>query len=113
MKKNNTTFLALLVLVALCLIALFAGNCQAGGEPTCFGILSSSSKVCSGKGECTDEDTCECKRGFFGNQCQITHCYGHLSTGSGVCSSQGKCISPNKCICDAGYRGHKCHLPAE
>ncbi|EFC39539.1 predicted protein [Naegleria gruberi] len=37
----------------------------------CYGKLSNDSSVCSGRGNCAKTDTCSCRVGFVGNQCQF------------------------------------------
>lgn len=36
----------------------------------CYGILGSDPLVCSGRGECTDVNQCDCEQGFSGSQCE-------------------------------------------
>ena len=39
-------------------------------EDTCFGLLASNPRVCSGNGNCTYLNFCDCQDGWDGNQCQ-------------------------------------------
>ncbi|KAG2394261.1 hypothetical protein C9374_004025 [Naegleria lovaniensis] len=39
--------------------------------PTCFGKSASDSSTCSGNGNCTDVDTCNCTFNYKGMQCEI------------------------------------------
>ncbi|EFC38198.1 predicted protein [Naegleria gruberi] len=39
---------------------------------SCFGILNTNSSVCSGNGNCSMNDTCECKESFTGLSCNVT-----------------------------------------
>ncbi|XP_063722051.1 multiple epidermal growth factor-like domains protein 8 isoform X4 [Symsagittifera roscoffensis] len=63
-------------------------------------------KPCGPNGNCikndtTDEHTCICDKGYFGNQCQFD-C---------GCNKRSHCKSKGKCLkCDEGYTGKDCSL---
>jgi hypothetical protein len=84
---------------------------QPTGTPSCFGLLSTNSKVCNGHGDCTSADTCSCSRHYAGTQCELPICFGKNSSSALVCASHGTCSSPNNCTCDTGYTGVNCHIP--
>ena len=69
-------------------------------------ILSRCEKPCGPNGNCikndtTDEHTCICDKGYFGNQCQFD-C---------GCNKRSHCKSKGKCLkCDEGYTGKDCSL---
>ncbi|EFC39096.1 predicted protein [Naegleria gruberi] len=77
---------------------------------TCYGVDSTDPSVCSGNGNCTSKNNCECNDGFSGNKCQTetVKCYGVVDTDPTVCSGHGNCSSKNNCLCDSGYSGNKC-----
>jgi hypothetical protein len=78
---------------------------------TCNGLLSSNSKVCSGKGTCVDDEICECDEGFVGDYCDYEVCdltnehTAICKVGAGECSAEG-----TECECYNGNVGHQCHL---
>jgi hypothetical protein len=76
----------------------------------CFGISDKNSSVCSGKGKCTNADTCSCDTGYGSPSCNTTSCFGTLATDPNICSGRGFCQSPNNCTCNQGYVGTQCEL---
>ena len=38
--------------------------------PSCFGLIADSNNICSGNGSCISTNTCQCKPGYTGAQCQ-------------------------------------------
>jgi hypothetical protein len=79
----------------------------------CFGKQSTDPTVCSGNGNCTFIDTCGCKSGFTGNQCEVAPiftCFGKQSTDPKVCSGNGTCTATNNCNCINGYTGNQCQM---
>lgn len=72
--------------------------------PSCFGINSTNSQVCSGQGICVYPSMCNCNVGFIGYACQYvqlnTTCFGISSFDSNVCNGASACIQQDKCICD-------------
>ena len=74
----------------------------------CYGLNSTQSSVCLGRGNCTGLNNCTCPiASFTGPLCQIPVCYGKNATDSTVCSGKGYCSSPNNCTCLAGS-GNQC-----
>lgn len=55
----------------------------------CGGILSSNGTVCSSRGSCIADNTCQCNSGYFGDNCQFVKCYsnqiGMKSASSRLC----------------------------
>eukprot|EP01080_Neovahlkampfia_damariscottae_P000770 gene770-9020_t len=78
-------------------------------EFTCFGNHSTNPFACSGRGNCTGADSCSCKIGFYGNNCQSYACYGVDSTQSSVCSGTGTCVTSDQCVCNTGWEGQLCN----
>lgn len=59
---------------------------------TCFGILSSNSSVCTGRGYCVGLDTCSCRYGYIGSNCQYCATYDRC----GVCNGDSStCPDPD------------------
>jgi hypothetical protein len=79
----------------------------------CFGKPSTDPTVCSGNGNCTFIDTCTCKSGFTGSQCEtapIFTCFGKQSNDPKVCSGNGTCVATNICNCINGHTGNQCQM---
>lgn len=47
--------------------------------------------VCSGRGNCTDNDVCVCETGWENYDCSIPICFGKSATDENVCSRRGQC----------------------
>ncbi|EFC36341.1 predicted protein [Naegleria gruberi] len=77
---------------------------------SCYGIVNTSSAVCSGNGKCLSDDHCQCNSGYSGNYCEIIppNCFGKLVGQSGVCSDHGTCVSSDNCVCELGYYFEDC-----
>eukprot|EP01080_Neovahlkampfia_damariscottae_P008239 gene8239-64_t len=78
---------------------------------TCFGFDSTDPSACSGNGNCTATNKCQCKSGYSGNQCQTYSCYGTSSTNRKVCSGRGECVSIDQCHCFNETIGYECEIP--
>ncbi|EFC41344.1 predicted protein [Naegleria gruberi] len=77
----------------------------------CYNILSNNQSVCSGKGNCSDYNTCVCNTDSYGSDCSLFKCNGILSSNSTfVCNGRGKCVGPDVCSCNPGYYGDFCEL---
>ncbi|EFC47658.1 predicted protein [Naegleria gruberi] len=76
--------------------------------PVCFGVVSNDPSVCSGKGSCTQNNTCQCSPSYYGANCDSFNCSGISSNSTLVCSSHGVCSSPDTCNCENGYYGKNC-----
>ena len=94
----------------------------------CFGTHLNDSSVCTGHGECVDENKCKCECGYFGDKCQLEktkkwkkkHCADKLKSlfdftcdnlhyyDPIVCNNNGICVEENECICDYGFKGKYC-----
>jgi hypothetical protein len=46
------------------------------GSLTCFGIASTSSSVCSGRGKCNAKDVCTCDQYWGGSKCDTFNFFG-------------------------------------
>ncbi|EFC37771.1 predicted protein [Naegleria gruberi] len=79
----------------------------------CSGINATNSKVCSGRGQCIDQDYCLCQSDDYGGvDCSTPKCNGFLATEEGVCNGRGQCLQPNNCTCTSGFSGTNCELDA-
>eukprot|EP01080_Neovahlkampfia_damariscottae_P006368 gene6368-10375_t len=76
----------------------------------CFGINRTESMVCSGNGNCTSSNFCQCDLNYNGAQCESFTCFEVNSTDPNVCSSHGNCTSFNNCTCMNGYTGIQCEV---
>ena len=76
---------------------------------TCFDYEATSNDVCSGHGNCTDFDTCQCEQGWTANNCSdaIT-CNKFAPDDEGVCNGRGSCQDLDQCSCDKDYYGNDC-----
>jgi len=94
-----------------CGITIFGITGTDGCEVSCNGIAASDSSVCSARGNCTAEDTCQCDAAYTGQFCEqlipIT-CFGIANTDASVCSAHGSCVAENNCQCQAGWSGSEC-----
>ena len=84
--------------------------------PSCYGVAANNINVCSGNGDCTSTDKCNCNNGFTGTKCEtpvisVTSCYGVAANNVNVCSGKGNCTSTDKCNCNNGFTGTKCETP--
>jgi hypothetical protein len=75
---------------------------------TCFGKLTTDPSVCSGKGYCSNADTCTCTPHYSGPLCDLPVCNGLPANNTLVCNSRGNCSIPNNCTCETGYTGSDC-----
>ncbi|EFC39035.1 predicted protein [Naegleria gruberi] len=77
----------------------------------CFGKLSNTTQVCNGRGNCTEQDNCECDPDWYGTQCQITSCFGILQNEtSAVCNGHGTCSGTDTCSCSSNWYGIDCNV---
>ncbi|EFC50603.1 basal body protein [Naegleria gruberi] len=78
---------------------------------SCYGKLYTDAAVCSGKGLCMDENSCSCRTGFSGLNCQFNLCFGIDGNSSSVCNGNGDCVGVNNCKCKTGFTGSSCNIP--
>ncbi len=76
----------------------------------CFGVKVNDPSVCSGKGTCVGQDTCECNDGWSGDDCSVPPCFGIRSNETSACSGHGSCIGLDQCQCDDGWLGVDCSI---
>jgi len=79
-------------------------NCN---YPICYAVLSTDITVCSGNGNCTSPNVCQCNSSYGSNNCQSPLCFGNLTCTS---ITRGTCTSPNVCQCNLPYTGVTCQL---
>jgi len=76
----------------------------------CFGVDPQDPFVCSGRGNCSAINVCDCASGYMGEVCQFSFCFGNQSGSPGVCSGHGTCLNTNNCSCDPEWAGQQCEL---
>lgn len=82
----------------------------------CFNKNPADPTVCSGNGECVDQDQCKCYSGFKGHLCQTVDtnaptCAGKRAYDHTVCDGRGQCIGKDDCKCNPPFvsMGGKCN----
>ncbi|KAG2382107.1 hypothetical protein C9374_005899 [Naegleria lovaniensis] len=82
-------------------------------QPQRFGVDASNSSVCSGRGNCTNVQECECIQGWGGPNCQFPLCQNIRADSVNVCGGHGTCTSPDVCVChdSTKYAGANCEIP--
>ncbi|EFC37830.1 predicted protein [Naegleria gruberi] len=77
---------------------------------TCFGIFYNNDASCSGRGDCTLNDFCECYDNYYAEDCSLTTCFGIMSNQSNVCNGHGECVDFNSCKCKDNHYGEDCSV---
>jgi hypothetical protein len=83
------------------------------GCPSCNGLSFENADVCSGHGECVDQDVCECDVEYQGEWCQDLmqiSCGIYDASEPQACTSRGTCVAQDTCECSAGYWGANCEF---
>jgi len=77
----------------------------------CFGNDHRYPMVCSGHGECVQEDLCSCHKGYTEPNCSHALCFDVSGKSDEVCYGHGRCVSPNTCECmlKEGFLGERCN----
>jgi len=67
----------------------------------CYGHLEGYEQdlVCSGRGICQFDGSCDCSLDYRGNECAFPVCFEVSSNETESCSAHGVCLAPNKCNC--------------
>jgi hypothetical protein len=86
----------------------FDDTASAPDPYSCFGVPDNDESVCSGRGDCTNTDTCFCADNYIGVDCADFNCYIYDSESSIACKGNGECVAPNDCVCDTGWTGYNC-----
>ena len=115
---KNLCALPLLLILCFQTVLLFfhSSYIQPVLGETCFGIASSSSKTCSGRGICTPDNLCTCNvdpslgssSPYSGLNCEVDLCFPNAII-SYNCNGNGQCEN-GVCKCKEGTSGFMCHL---
>lgn len=78
-------------------------DCQ---YPICFN--STYPEICSGNGNCTAPNVCNCSSGFTGPKCEVPICFGLNANDPLSCNGKGYCVSKDICDCRTNHSGEQC-----